>query len=122
MKIKTSILLLATAAALSACQSSPGPRPLPTIASAPTVDGTWSDPNGLISTFSAGKFDTRTTDGSNAVLASGTYITQPNGVVEISLFSNLKKTTSRVNCSLAGTNQLNCTADSGTQFSLARRG
>ncbi len=116
----------AAAALLSACQSSPPPRDLPPAVSqarpaGSPVDGSWADPNGLISSFNGGRFDTRTTDGSNAILASGSYTMQPNGIVEINLYSNLKKTNSRVNCRLSGPSRLNCTAESGTQFTLTRR-
>ncbi len=126
MTLKKSLTFLTAAALLTACQSSPEPRPLPPISQPQqpamnTVDGTWTDPNGLVSTFNAGRFDTRTTDGSNAVLASGSYTAQPNGIVEINLYSNLKKTNSRVNCKLADPSRLNCTAESGTQFTLTRR-
>ena len=123
MTIKAGFTLLICAAALAACQSAPMQRSMPAVtyaAPTTTVEGTWADPNGILSTFQAGTFNTRTTD-SNQLLATGTYVVQPTGVVEINLFSNLKKTTSRVNCNLSGPSQLNCTSDSGAQFSLARR-
>ncbi len=126
MTLKKALPVFAVSALLAACQSSPPPRDLPPVYSqtrpaGSPVDGSWTDPNGLISSFNAGRFDTRTTDGSNAILASGSYTFQPNGIVEINLYSNLKKTNSRVNCRLSGPSRLNCTAESGTQFSLTRR-
>jgi hypothetical protein len=42
-------------------------------------------------------------------------------LVEINMTSLVRKTQSRVNCALVTPNQLNCTQDSGAQFSLARR-
>ena len=120
MKIRSIIILLACTTTLVACSSS-GPRPLPPIRQAPTVDGTWVDPNGIVSTFQAGTFSTRTTD-SNQLLASGTYTMTSDRLVEINLTSLVRNTQSKVNCALVTPSQLNCTSDAGSQFSLARRG
>ena len=124
MKTTTALALLAAALSLGSCINQ-GPRPIQqqaSLRSAPTtVDGSWADPNGIISTFQGGAFSTRTTDGTNTQLASGTYSTEPNGVILINLYSNVKRTQSKVNCALVNSSQLNCTSDSGTQFSLARR-
>jgi len=124
MKITTSLALLLAAVSLASCVDE-GPRPMPMqVASrqAPqSVDGTWADPNGIISTFQGGGFSTRTTD-TNQVLASGTYTNTAPGLVEINMTSLVRKTQSKVNCALVNSNQLNCTSDSGAQFSLARRG
>lgn len=114
------LVLLAATSLLAACQTSAPSRPLPDPVRVPTVEGSWSDPNGLVSTFQAGTFNTRTTDGTNAIMASGTYTTDPRGVVQITFYSTLKKTTSRANCQLATVSQLNCTSDAGAQFSLQR--
>jgi hypothetical protein len=116
------IVLAAAASVLAACQSAPREvRTLPAPVRAPTVEGSWTDPNGLVSTFQGGTFNTRTTDGSNAVMASGTYSTDPSGIIQITFYSTLKKTTSRANCQLATADQLNCTSDAGAQFSLRRQ-
>jgi len=124
MKIKTILTLLAASAALAACQSSyPSDRPMPVAVRAPTagVDGAWSDPNGIISTFQGGSFSTRTTD-TNQLLASGSYTMQSDRVIEINLTSLVRNTQSKVNCALVTQSQLNCTSDSGSQFTLNRRG
>ena len=42
-------------------------------------------------------------------------------MVEINMTSLVRNTQSRVNCALVTSNQLNCTTDSGAQFSLARK-
>lgn len=119
MKFKVSLALIA-AASLTACVSSPPPQQM-----APPqpqgVEGTWVDPNGIVSSFQAGTFNTRSSD-SNTLLASGTYTSLSPTLVEINMTSLVRKTQSRVNCSLVTPNQLNCTQDSGAQFSLARRG
>ena len=44
------------------------------------------------------------------------------GLVEINMTSLVRKTQSKVNCALVNPSQLNCTSDSGAQFSLSRRG
>jgi hypothetical protein len=121
MKIKTLIALVGASAALAACVSS-SPRPMPVVAnSAPAgVEGSWADPNGIISTFQAGTFTTRTTD-SNQLLASGTYVNTSPSLVEINMTSLVRKTQSKVNCALINPSQLNCTSDAGSQFTLTRR-
>nr|WP_244658701.1 hypothetical protein [Ciceribacter thiooxidans] len=120
MKIRNLGVLLVCATALSACYSS-GPRPLPPVRQAPTVEGTWVDANGLLSTFSNGRFETRTADGTNTLMASGTYVAQSDGIYQLNMFSNYSKTSSLVNCSVGVGSQLNCTTQEGKQFSLARR-
>lgn len=115
--------LLAAAATLAACQTSERANTYAPVAQqAPQgVEGSWIDANGLVSTFSAGSFATRTTD-TNTTMATGTYLTQPGGLIEISLFSNISKSASKANCSLVTTRQLNCTSSSGAQFTLNRQG
>lgn len=118
---KTSVCLIVLAgAALSGCMSSPSPRTLPPIEQPSTVEGQWIDPNGIVSSFQAGTFTTRTTD-TNQLLASGTYTSTNPKMVEINMTSLVRNTQSRVNCALVTPNQLNCTTDSGAQFSLARK-
>ena len=121
MTIKTSLALLAAAASLAACVDG-GTRPMPVAAPAAptTVEGSWADPNGIISTFQAGTFTTRTTD-TNQMLASGTYTNLSPTLVEINMTSLVRKTQSKVNCALVTPYQLNCTSDAGSQFSLTRR-
>lgn len=120
MKLKLSLALVALAT-LSACVSSPPPRQMASAPAQPQgVEGTWSDPNGIISTFQGGTFNTRSTD-NNALLASGNYVNLSPTLVEINMTSLVRKTQSKVNCALVNMNQLNCTADSGSQFSLSRR-
>ena len=118
---KIAIPALLAAALLASC-STERERPLPDSTSTPTtIDGTWTDPNGLISTFQAGSFNTRTTD-TNQLLASGTYIKLPgNNLYEISMVSHVQNKQSKVNCAMISPAQLNCTADSGAQFTLARK-
>lgn len=120
MKPFATLALLAAGAALASCQSSPREiRPAPQ-AMAAGVEGSWVDPNGIVSTFAGGTFSTRTTD-TNQLLASGSYTSTSPTLVEINMTSLVRNTQSRVNCALVTPNQLNCTTDSGAQFSLARR-
>ncbi len=105
---------------LASCQSSPRSE-LPPLPQAPaSIEGTWVDPNGIVSTFAAGSFNTRTSD-SNQLLASGTYVNLSDKLVEINMVSHVQNKQSKVNCALVAPNQLNCTADSGAQFSLNRK-
>jgi phosphoribosylcarboxyaminoimidazole (NCAIR) mutase len=121
MKLRTLIVIAGASAALTACMPQ-SPRPMP-VAAAPVqatgVEGSWSDPNGIISTFQAGTFTTRTTD-TNQMLASGTYVSTSPTLVEINMTSLVRKTQSKVNCALVTQSQLNCTSDAGSQFSLTR--
>ncbi|NLS05486.1 hypothetical protein HGP14_19245 [Rhizobium sp. P32RR-XVIII] len=121
MTVRNILVLAGAAAALAACVSNPRPMPVATRAAPTGVEGSWTDPNGLNSTFTNGQFVTRTTDGTNTQMASGTYTTDPNGIVQINLFSNIKRTTSKVNCALVSQSQLNCTSDAGSQFTLTRQ-
>jgi hypothetical protein len=115
--------LLIAGLALSSCMGPPpqrqvaynNPAPQPT-----GVDGAWVDPNGIVSTFQAGTFSTRSTD-SNTLLASGSYVNQSPTLVEINMTSLVRKTQSRVNCALVSPDQLNCTTDTGSNFSLRRK-
>lgn len=122
MKPFAVLTLIATAAALASCQSSPriidegGPS-----RQATGVEGSWVDPNGIVSTFAGGTFSTRTTD-TNQLLASGNYIKTSPTLVEINMTSLVRNTQSKVACALVTQNQLNCTTDAGAQFSLTRRG
>ena len=112
---------LIVTAALASCSSTERERPLPVEPAPVTIEGTWTDPNGLISTFQAGAFSTRTTD-TNQLLASGTYVKlSGNNLYEISMTSHVQNKQSKVNCAMISPSQLNCTADSGAQFTLARK-
>lgn len=119
MKLHRIIAVSALAGLLAACQSATySPRP---IAAQPQgIDGQWTDPNGIISSFFNGRFETRTTD-TNSLLAEGSYRYVSDQMVEIELTSLLRQTTSRVNCALASPSQLNCTSSTGAQFTLVRR-
>jgi hypothetical protein len=119
MKIKSLVAVAAASLALSSCYSSP-PRQLPVVQQGPSIEGAWVDPNGISSTFQGGTFTTRTTD-TNQILASGTYMLVNDRLVEINMTSLVRNTQQKVNCALVTPTQLNCTTDTGAQFSLARR-
>ncbi len=120
MKIRSLVAVTAMSLALSSCYSSP-PRQLPAVQQGPSIEGAWVDPNGIASTFQGGTFTTRTTD-TNQILASGNYTLVNDRLVEINMTSLVRNTQQKVNCALVTPTQLNCTSDSGAQFSLARRG
>jgi len=83
------------------------------------IEGNWIDPNGIVSTFRGGTFETRTTD-TNSVLATGTYTYVSDRMAQIDMHSLLRNTNSTVNCVLVSPTQLNCTSSGGAQFSLNR--
>ncbi|MEK1925300.1 outer membrane lipoprotein Omp10 [Rhizobium giardinii] len=121
MKPITILTLLSAAAALASCMGPREVRQQPPAQMAPAgVEGSWVDPNGIVSTFAAGTFTTRTTD-TNQVLASGNYTNLSPKLVEINMTSMVRNTQSKVNCAMVSQTQLNCTTDSGAQFSLVRK-
>lgn len=113
------VAVLATG--LAGCQSiyGGGETARPSRPVAGGIEGSWVDRNGIVSTFSNGTFETRTTD-TNSVLATGTYTYTARNMVQIALHSRLRNTDSTVNCALVGADQLNCTSNTGAQFSLSR--
>ncbi len=129
MKIRTSLTLMLAAAGLSACVSSPpppqysrpGPAPQPQRPAPSPVDGQWIGANGIISTFQNGTFTTRTTDGTNVLLASGNYVQKSGRTFEISMTSLVRNTQSQVVCALVTPTQLNCTSATSGQFTLTRQ-
>ncbi|MDA4847117.1 hypothetical protein [Hoeflea poritis] len=109
--------LAAMAAGLAACQSGYGPG----YGGDPnSIEGLWLDPNGIQSSFSAGRFETRTTD-TNTLLATGKYTYINPRLVQVDIRSLVRNTNARVNCSLVSPTRLNCTSNEGGQFSLQRR-
>jgi len=85
------------------------------------VEGDWVSNDGVaVSRFAAGIFTTTALDTGNK-LADGTY--RVNGsVVEITVVSLIRQTTTNVNCAQVSPSQLNCTSSTGQQFVLTRRG
>jgi hypothetical protein len=113
--------LAGLATLLAACQSANyGPPPALQQPQRPAIEGEWVDPNGIVSSFRSGRFETRTTD-TNSLLADGSYRQVNDRLVEIAMTSRVRGTSSTVNCAVVSPSQLNCTSDSGSQFSLARR-
>ena len=119
MKLHRIIAVGALAGLLAACQTA-SYNPQPMAPQTQGIDGQWVDPNGIISSFNNGRFETRTTD-TNSLLAEGSYRFVSDQIIEIELTSLLRQTTSRVNCALATPSQLNCTSSTGAQFTLVRR-
>jgi hypothetical protein len=110
------------AALLTGCQiagpvtTMPAPEPIK--ATGPT--GNWIGTDGVaISTFGGGLFNSFAAD-TGAQLARGTYTVTGTTLVELTLTSLVRGTTSRVNCLVVNASQMNCTAASGAQFSLNR--
>ena len=111
------ITLVAISVGLSACIQSYGPG---SGYDPNSIEGEWIDANGIRSSFSSGRFETRTTD-TNTLLATGKYRYVNRRLVQIDIRSLVRNTNSRVNCSLVSPTQLNCTSNAGGQFSLNRR-
>jgi hypothetical protein len=82
--------------------------------------GNWIGTDGVaISTFGNGLFTSYAAD-TGARLAEGNYTVTNGNLVNLTLRSLVRGTTSQVNCLQVQQQQLNCTAASGAQFSLVR--
>ena len=94
----------------------------PPIVSQPTgVEGEWIGTDGVaVSSFTGGQFRSTATD-TGRLLATGTYRYIDRSVVEVTINSIIRQTTTRANCALVDRRQLNCTGTSGARFSLIRR-
>jgi hypothetical protein len=96
----------------------PGP-----IAVAPQsgVEGSWIDQQGTgVTNFTGGRFETFAAD-TLQKLSECSYVTRPDGVVEISGISIIRQSPIAFNCAVAAPTQLNCTSSTGQQFVLTRR-
>lgn len=114
------VILFALAIGLTACQTQV--RSYQSRVPTTSFDGQWYDQNGILSTFYNGELQTKTTDGTNTLLAVGTYTPKSPTFLEIELRSLVSQSQSRVNCILASDTQMNCTASTGSQFTLYRQG
>ncbi len=118
MRKLTVLCVLGTAAAVAGCQSA-GPRTARLDRTG--VEGSWISTDGVaVSSFNRGAFETVATDTGNK-LADGSYVHISANTVQITVNSLIRQTTATVNCAQVSTNQLNCTAEGGQQFTLVRR-
>ena len=118
MRVAISGLVLAS---LAGCTVS-GPvynRPVPQPQQV-GVAGNWLGTDGVaLSTFNGGQFDSFALD-TGAKLATGNYSQRDAQNVSISLTSLIRNTTTQVNCLLVNAQQMNCTTQTGAQFTLLR--
>lgn len=121
MNTRTSIAAAALATFLAGCQSA-SYNPAPMAPPQPQgVEGQWVDPNGIVLSFTAGRYEARTTD-TNSLLAQGSYTHANPQLVEIVATSIVRGgVVTRVNCALVSPTQLNCTSANGEQSTLVRR-
>ena len=121
--IKTGALAvsLLSAAALGGCVVD-GPGPGGRFARSGAVEGNWADTGGVAtSSFNGGVFVTVANDTGNR-LAEGTYRYIDASNIEINFTSLVRGQQVRANCRVVDPTRMNCTNDSGSQFSLVRRG
>lgn len=116
------VAVLSTAVFVAGCTMGPR-RPLPGVTPAPMptgIEGNWVDQAGTgITSFFSGRFTTIATD-SGQKLSEGTYQHRDQVLVEITGISIIRQSPVAFNCSVASTDQLNCTSSSGQQFVLTR--
>jgi hypothetical protein len=98
------------------------PAPGGRFARSGAAEGNWADTGGVAtSSFNGGVFVTVANDTGNR-LAQGTYRYVGASNVEINFTSLVRGQQVRANCLIVNPSQMNCTNDSGSQFSLVRRG
>ena len=120
--MKSGAALAAAGIVLSGCVAMGpvpgGPPPIP--AGQSFAEGNWNQ-GGLASyVFGNGSFVGTAADTGNKV-ADGTYRYIDNSTIQISSYSSVQQKTIVANCLLvAGGTMMNCTNDSGLNFSLTR--
>lgn len=120
MNSKRVVAGLAGVAMLAGCTMT-GPVGPPRISQPAGVDGEWIGTDGVaISNFSGGQFRSTATD-TGQLLATGSYRYVSQSLIEITINSVIRNTTSKANCAVATSRQLNCTSATGAQFVLVRR-
>lgn len=121
--IKTIGVVAVTATMLSGCiATGPNFRGGGTAPRTPSfAEGNWQQGALASYIFGNGSFVGTATDTGNKV-ADGTYRYINANTIQISSFSAVQQKTIVANCLLVGSNIMNCTADSGSTFSLSRRG
>jgi hypothetical protein len=120
MNISRILTVGTLAALLASCQAvSYNPRPISVQPQG--IEGQWTDPNGIISSFSNGRFETRTTD-TNSLLAEGILplCLQPDGRDRVDLAVAADQFKGQLRPCFSQS-QLNCTSSTGAQFTLVRR-
>ncbi len=120
LSIAASVVLAGLA--LTGCVVSGSDSSLPAIVEPQQLgpQGNWIGTDGVaISTFGNGLFTSYAAD-TGARLAEGNYTVTNGNLVNLTLRSLVRGTTSQVNCLQVQQQQLNCTAASGSQFSLVR--
>lgn len=117
---KRAMAAMAAATLATGCTFS-GPGAPPRISQPTGVDGDWIGTDGVaISNFNGGQFRSTATD-TGQLLATGNYRYVSQSLVEITINSVIRQTTSKANCALVSQRQLNCTSATGAQFTLVRR-
>ncbi|MCO6181006.1 hypothetical protein [Ciceribacter sp. RN22] len=114
-------LLLAACAAIrpEPPRVMPGPPKVLRSPARPSVEGSWTSPEGAtVSQLRHGVFTTVAAD-SRARLASGNYEIK-DGMVEISGYSMVRQSPLAIRCLHVAPNQMNCTNSDGKQFVLRR--
>ena len=120
MKLKRVLAGLSAAMIVAGCSVS-GPGSPPRISQPTGVDGEWVGTDGVaVSSFTGGQFRSTATD-TGQLLATGSYRYVSQELVEITINSIIRQTTSKANCALVSDRQLNCTSGTGAQFTLVRR-
>lgn len=116
MASSRTIALSAAALLLGGCMAAP-----PIGGPSRGVEGEWISADGVaVSSFSGGQFRSTATD-TGRLLSTGSYRYTDRGIVEVTINSIIRQTTSRANCAVVDRRQMNCTSDSGAQFTLIRR-
>ena len=121
MHYRALAMLLAAGLATAGC--SMGPRPLQRSAATPApsrVSGQWIASDGVaVSNFAGGRFST-TLQATGETVTEGTYAEAGDRVL-LDFYSVRQQRQSAATCLFEGASRLNCSNDSGAQFTLVRR-
>ena len=121
MNYRAIAILFVAGAFTAGC--SMGPRPSQRAANTPPpsrVSGTWVAADGVaVSNFAGGRFST-TLQATGETVTEGSYVEAGNRV-NLDFYSVRQQRQSKATCLFEGRTRLNCSNDSGAQFSLVRR-
>ncbi len=106
--------------ALAGCQTEMGGGPR--MARQTGVEGQWMGTDGVaVSTLQGGRFSSRSVE-TGETLTEGSYKHRDARTIDLSFYSLKSQRNTNATCLLAGSNQMNCTLATGTNFVLTRSG
>ena len=114
--IRRFAVLALSAALLAGCQTSPMPQ---MFSRGPAIEGQWASGDGLsVTTFGGGRLTTRFVQ-TNEVVGQGNY-TMAGDTIAMQWISIRSQQQRSANCTLTGSDTMQCTQPGGSGFELRR--